>query len=74
MENTKQTIIDTYFSYWQTHIQPIEEEIRRTQFNDILIDVGRKLYGVDFALNLAFLILKEQNPDIGAMNVTDSIT
>jgi hypothetical protein len=61
MESTEQTMIDTYFSYWKDYIQPIEEEKRRAQFDEILIDVGLHLYGIEFALELALLFLKAQN-------------
>lgn len=64
-------IINTYFSYWKEFINPIEEEKRSAHFASLLINVGLNLYGSDFALELAFLMLKHLNPDIGAENVTD---
>ncbi len=70
MENMPAIAIDIYFSYWKEHIQSIEEEKRRAEFDDILIDVGHRLYGLDFALELAFLFLKAQNADIGAEHVS----
>jgi hypothetical protein len=65
-------MISTYLSYWKTYIQPIEEEKRRVQFNDTLIDVGLRLYGVEFALEFTFLILQEQNPQYSAESVSDT--
>lgn len=73
MENTTPTIIDTYFSYWKEYIHPIEEEKRSAHFASLLINVGDNLYGADFALELVYLILKHQNPDLGAEHVTDSL-
>lgn len=64
MENTEPTIVETYFSYWQEHIQPIPEEKIRAQFNEILINVAGRLHGIHSALELAFLLLKEQNADL----------
>lgn len=72
MANTNPTIINTYFYYWREFINPIEEEKRSAHFADLILDVGLNLYGVDFALELAFLILKHLNPEVGAENVTDS--
>ncbi|MCB0579527.1 MAG: hypothetical protein KDD10_09505 [Phaeodactylibacter sp.] len=71
MENTEPTTIDTYFSYWKEYIHPIEEEKRSAHFASLLINVGDNLYGVNFALELAFLMLKHQNPDLGVEHVTD---
>jgi hypothetical protein len=71
MANTSQTIINTYFTYWQQHIRPIEEERIRAQFDEILIDVGRRLYGVEFGLELAFLFLQAQNGEVAGERVVD---
>ena len=64
MASTKPTTIDLYFSYWQQYIQPIEEEKIRSQFDQNLINTGQQLYGVEFALELSFLFLKQQNTDV----------
>lgn len=47
-------MLDIYFSYWKVYVKPIEEEKRRVQFNDILIDVGLGSTGWNLPLNLPF--------------------
>jgi len=64
MEDTTQMILDQYKSYWKTYIQPIEEDRIRAQFNEILSNLGQKLYGLEFAFSLTFFFLKEQSPDL----------
>jgi len=64
-------ILDAYFSYWQRNVRPIEEEKIRSQFDQILIDVGLRLYGVDFALQLTFQFLKKQNAEVEGERVVD---
>jgi hypothetical protein len=71
MENTNPTTVKTYFSYWQQCVQPIEEERIRAQFDEVLIDVGTRLYGVDFALELAYLFLQAQNQEVTGERVVD---
>ena len=56
---------------WLQYVQPIEDERIRAQFDEVLIDVGSRLYGVDFALELAYLFLQVQNQEVTGERVVD---
>ena len=71
MANTYQMTIDLYKNYWRQHIRPIREEKRRAHFTDLLVEVGLKLYGHAFALELNVWLLKEVSPELAEEWVTD---
>lgn len=71
MESTDPITVNIYFSYWQRYVQPIQEERIRAQFDEVLIDVGTRLYGVEFAVELAYLFLRAQNKDAMGERVVD---